>query len=77
MCCFNSGSETHFKVVVVSKKFENLPLIKRHRLVNEILATELSTSVHALSIQAKTPTQWEKSEGKVAKSPPCLGGAGK
>ena len=25
--------------------------------------------------QAKTPQQWEKSEGKIAKSPPCLGGA--
>ncbi|CAG2060782.1 unnamed protein product, partial [Timema podura] len=44
------GSESHFKVVVVSEKFESLPLIKRHRLVNEALQQELQTSIHALSI---------------------------
>ena len=27
--------------------------------------------------QAKTPEQWEASEGQISKSPPCLGGAGK
>ena len=27
-------------------------------------------------LQAKTP-EWEKSEGKISKSPPCLGGAGR
>lgn len=31
------GSETHFKVVVVSKKFENLPLIKVIFLFNKNL----------------------------------------
>ncbi|XP_045211679.1 bolA-like protein DDB_G0274169 isoform X2 [Mercenaria mercenaria] len=70
------GSETHFKVVVVADKFESLPLIKRHRLVNETLQEELQTGVHALSIVAKTPKQWEDSGGKVSKSPPCQGGAG-
>merc|ERR1711860_264734 len=53
------GSETHFKVVVVSEKFNDMkPLIKRHRAVNEILAEELQTGVHALSIVAKSPAQW-------------------
>ena len=28
-------------------------------------------------LQAKTPEQWGKSEGKISKSPPCLGGAGR
>ena len=70
-------SETHFKVVVVSDKFEQLSLIQRHRLVNQILHSEMATSIHALSIQAKTPEQWEKSAGKVSKSPPCLGGSGR
>ncbi|XP_028412297.1 bolA-like protein DDB_G0274169 [Dendronephthya gigantea] len=69
--------ESHFKVVVVSRKFEKLPLIQRHRLINEILENELANSIHALSIQAKTPEQWKASGGKVNKSPPCLGGSGR
>ncbi|KAJ2952016.1 hypothetical protein O0L34_g4276 [Tuta absoluta] len=71
------GAETHFKVVVVSDQFEGLPLIKRHRLVNNVLAEELKTSVHALSIIAKTPEQWEASEKIVESSPTCRGGFGK
>lgn len=69
------GSETHFKVVVVSSNFNDKPLIQRHRMVNEILKEELASGVHALSIQAKTPEQWESSAKTVPKSPPCLGGS--
>uniref|UniRef100_UPI0037E7F0DC bolA-like protein 1 n=1 Tax=Semicossyphus pulcher TaxID=241346 RepID=UPI0037E7F0DC len=68
------GSESHFRVLVVSSQFEGLPLIKRHRLVNEALKEELSSCVHALAIQAKTPEQWG-SNPALAKSPPCMGGS--
>ncbi|XP_030605819.1 bolA-like protein 1 [Archocentrus centrarchus] len=68
------GSESHFRVLVVSSKFEGLPLIQRHRLVNEALKAELSSCVHALAIQAKTPEQW-RSNPTLAKSPPCMGGS--
>ncbi|XP_041970332.1 bolA-like protein DDB_G0274169 [Aricia agestis] len=71
------GAETHFKVVVVSSQFEGLPLIKRHRLVNETLKEELQNGVHALSIVAKTPDQWESSDQIVESSPNCRGGFGK
>ena len=71
------GSETHFKVVVVSDKFVSLPLIKRHRLVNDVLAEELAAGVHALSIVAKTVEQWEKANKDVEPSPACRGGFGK
>ena len=68
------GSETHFKVLVVSPAFAGLGLVDRHRRVNEALRDELRGGVHALSIRALTPDQWgEKSEGFV--SPPCLGGS--
>ncbi|PSN35842.1 BolA-like protein [Blattella germanica] len=72
-----SGSETHFKVIVVSEKFNDVPLIKRHRMINEILKNELQNGVHALSIVAKTPSQWENSEKMVSPSPACRGGFGK
>lgn len=68
------GSESHFRVLVVSSRFEGLPLIQRHRLVNEALKEELSGCVHALAIQAKTPEQW-KSNPTLAKSPACMGGS--
>ncbi|XP_053133842.1 bolA-like protein 1 [Hemicordylus capensis] len=68
------GSETHFRVVVASPRFEGLSLIHRHRLVNDILQDELAGPVHALSIQARTPQQWEKS-AHVDQSPSCLGGS--
>ncbi|XP_038566612.1 bolA-like protein 1 [Micropterus salmoides] len=68
------GSESHFRVLVVSSQFEGLPLIKRHRLVNEALKEELSSCIHALAIQAKTPEQWG-SNPTLAKSPPCMGGS--
>ncbi|RLN36630.1 hypothetical protein BBJ28_00020688 [Nothophytophthora sp. Chile5] len=67
------GSETHFKVVVVTDEFEGKPLIQRHRLVNAVLQQELDEGVHALSIQSKTPAQWA-SNSEVKPSPNCQGG---
>ena len=73
-------SETHFKVVVVSEKFEGMrSLISRHRLVNSTLKEELDGPVHALSIIAKTPSQWDQMKEKgesIAPSPSCKGGDG-
>lgn len=70
------NSETHFKVIVVSEQFEatKSPL-QRHRLVNGILAEELEGPVHALSIVAKSPSQWEKNNN-IPASPSCRGGDG-
>ncbi|TNV75568.1 hypothetical protein FGO68_gene9541 [Halteria grandinella] len=51
--------ETHFKVTIVSEAFEGVKLIERHRAVNECLKQEIEEGVHALSIDAKTPKQWE------------------
>ncbi|XP_030759811.1 bolA-like protein DDB_G0274169 isoform X2 [Sitophilus oryzae] len=69
------NAETHFKVIVVSDEFKDLPLIKRHRRVNELLKTELQGGVHALSIIAKTPDQWK--DETIEPSPNCRGGFGK
>ena len=69
------ATESHFKVVVVAARFEGLPLIRRHRLVNETLAEELRGGVHALAIHAYTPTQWQERGGEIPRSPPCRGGS--
>ena len=44
------GSETHFKVIIISRTFDGAKLLDRHRAVNEhCLAHELAIGVHALS----------------------------
>lgn len=69
-----AGSETHFKVVVVSAGFEGLSRVARHRRVHGVLADELTGGVHALSVVAKTPAEWAASSD-VPASPQCLGGS--
>jgi BolA-like protein 1 len=67
------GSETHFSVTLVTPKFEGVKLIDRHRMVNQVLAEELTSGVHALSITAKTPAQWEAAPIPNS-TPKCAGG---
>ncbi len=46
------GGETHFRVYIVSNAFEGKGRVEMHRMVNEVLAEELSGPVHALAIHA-------------------------
>ena len=68
------GSETHFKVVLVSESFADQRLLARHRAVNETLTAELAGGVHALAIHTYTPAEWQQRFGNAPLSPPCLGG---
>ena len=70
-----AGSESHFKVTVVSQQFDQQALVARHRTVNEILAGELQGPVHALALSTLTPDEWFERAGETATSPPCLGGS--
>ena len=70
-----AGSESHFKVVLVADEFEGVPLIQRHRRVNEVLASELANDIHALAIHTYTREEWQKKHGQAPLSPPCLGGS--
>jgi BolA protein len=70
------GSETHFKVVIVSSAFHGRSRVDRHRLVNAALADLLASGVHALTITSRTPAEWATAHGSVvAESPACLGGS--
>ena len=49
-----TGGGDHFQVVVASTRFEGLPLLEQHRLVNEALAAPLADgTIHELRIQTK------------------------
>ncbi len=68
------GSESHFKLVIVSDRFEGAPLVRRHRMVNEVLAKELREDLHALALQTLTASEWVRRGGRTPSSPECLGG---
>lgn len=68
------GSESHFKLVLVSNDFADKMLIKRHRMVNDLLADELQGQIHALSMHTYTEDEWREKAGQAPMSPPCLGG---
>ena len=68
------GSESHFKLVLVSSDFEGLSLVKRHQKVYKILAGELAGGVHALALNTLTPQEWAEKNHQVPDSPLCMGG---
>lgn len=67
------GSESHFKVVLVSSAFETMRAVARHRAVYQCLTEELENGVHALALHLYTPAEWEKEGEKIPVSTNCLG----
>ncbi|MBU6396870.1 MAG: BolA family transcriptional regulator [Rhodospirillales bacterium] len=51
------AGETHYKVTMVSAAFAGLSRVARQRAVNEALAGEFSTGMHALSLTLRTPEE--------------------
>ena len=47
-----AGGETHFKITLVTPKFEALSPLERHQWVYRILTEEMS-QIHALSLELK------------------------
>lgn len=68
------GSESHFRLVIVSEDFAGQRLVSRHRLVNGLLREELAGPVHALALHTLTGDEWRARHGRAPLSPPCLGG---
>ena len=69
-----AGSETHFKVVLVSEDFHGMRRLARHRAVHALLAEELAGGVHALAVHTYTGDEWRDRFGNAPLSPPCRGG---
>ena len=68
------GSESHFRLLIVSAHFDGRSAVQRHKDVYRALAQEMDGPVHALGLQTFTPAEWED-RGRLD-SPPCLGGDG-
>ncbi len=52
-----SAGASHLTVHLVSDKFHGLSRVARHRLVYDILDTWMKSHIHALVINAKTPSE--------------------
>jgi stress-induced morphogen len=70
-----AGSETHFKVLVVSGRFEGLGRVDRHRRVHDALRDELTAGVHALALRVMTPGEFARAGAEGFVSPRCMGGS--
>lgn len=69
------GSESHFKLIIVSDAFDGKRLVGRHQIINSVLRDELQGPVHALSMETHTPQEWEARGGRILASPSCRGGS--
>jgi BolA-like protein 1 len=52
----DKDGESHFDLVVVSDAFQGLNLVKRHKLVYQVLRDSMP-HIHALQIRAQTPSE--------------------
>ncbi|KAJ1769476.1 BolA domain UV induced protein Uvi31 [Coemansia sp. RSA 487] len=55
------STETHFRIKIVSQKFDGMTQVKRHREVYALLRDELQQEggIHALGLVTKTPKEVE------------------
>jgi BolA protein len=49
------GGGTHYRVKVMSAKFDGRSRVERHRLVYDLLTAEFADGLHALALVAKAP----------------------
>ncbi|OTA21323.1 transcriptional regulator BolA [Xenorhabdus beddingii] len=69
-----AGSESHFKIIVISNEFVEQRMLSRHRSVYSVLAKELEEGVHALALHTYTEKEWAELGDTVLASPACRGG---
>ena len=78
---FKPGKETHLQLTVVTHAFEAMPMLERHRRLNDLVKNIVKEhQIHALSLYTPNPTLWYDSFHRGLKleekyrTPPCLGG---
>jgi acid stress-induced BolA-like protein IbaG/YrbA len=55
-----SDDNTHFQALVVAEEFAGLRPLARHQLVYKCLGALVGNEIHALSITALTPAEWQE-----------------
>lgn len=55
-----TGDGSHFDAIVISAAFDGLSMVKEQQLVYATLGDRITNgTIHALSIKAYTPQEWE------------------
>lgn len=73
------GSETHFRIYIVSEKFKNKTKVQTHQEIYKLFINEMGdknlNKLHALSIFSYTPEEYEKNKSGLHEkiSPVCTG----
>jgi len=57
------GGGGHYRVLVVSPRFEGLSRVAAQRLVYQALGDLMKTDIHALEMRTLTPDQWPAARG--------------
>lgn len=55
-----SDDNTHFEAIVVAEAFSGKRPLARHQLVYRSLGNRVGNEIHALSIRAYTPDEWQR-----------------
>lgn len=63
----------HYRVLVVSARFEGCSRLEQHRLVNEALEDLIGNEIHALGIETLTPSRWRERQLPSSESEPKSG----
>lgn len=58
-----SPDNTHFEALVVAREFAGKRSLARHQLVYSCLGELVGNEIHALSIKALTPDEWQAAGG--------------
>lgn len=54
------GTGDHFSIIVISDKFIDINIVKRHQMIYKIFTDEITKEIHALQIQTYTYSEWKK-----------------
>lgn len=56
--------QRHYEALIVSNDFTGLMKIKRHRLIYQALGEHMVADIHALTIKAMTPSEYQLISGQ-------------
>ena len=55
-----SDDNTHFEALIIAHEFDGKRVLARHQLVYQTLGALVGNEIHALSIRAFTPDEWQR-----------------
>ena len=55
-----SADNTHYEAVIVSESFLGKRPIARHQMIYKCLGSLMGNEIHAMSIRAHTPDEWQE-----------------